>query len=49
MWGALTDNDSLLFRINGLARESGAETNFSDDDRLYLSPALTWQLNEQTS
>ena len=47
--GALTDNDSLLFRINGLARESGAETNFSDDDRLYLSPALTWQLNEQTS
>lgn len=45
----LTDNGTILFRINGLARESGTETNFSDDDRLYLSPALTWQPNEQTS
>jgi len=46
--GALNDDGSLLFRLNGLFRSSSGQTDFSRDDRNFLAPALTWKPSSRT-
>ncbi|WMS86743.1 TonB-dependent siderophore receptor [Pleionea litopenaei] len=43
---ALNDDASILFRINGLLRDSDTQTDFVSDDSYYLAPALTFFIGE---
>lgn len=45
----LTADGTVLFRINAMARDSGVQTDHSDDDRLFLAPALTWTPSADTT
>jgi iron complex outermembrane receptor protein len=47
--GKLNADGSLLFRINGLARDSRTQTDHSQDNRLFVAPALTWRPTGMTS
>lgn len=40
--GPLSGNESLLYRIVGLARSAGTQVDFVDDNRWYVAPSLTW-------
>lgn len=40
--GRLDAPGLALFRINGLARDSGTQVDFGKDDRLYLAPSVSW-------
>lgn len=46
--GALNADGSLLFRLNGLFRNSSGQTDFSRDDRNFIAPALTWKPSSRT-
>ncbi|MDP2561704.1 TonB-dependent siderophore receptor [Psychrobium sp. 1_MG-2023] len=45
---ALTDDQNVLFRINGLVRDSGTQTDHVDDDSMYISPSIFWAISDQT-
>jgi iron complex outermembrane receptor protein len=45
----LNEDGSLLFRLNGLARDSKTQTDYSRDDRLFIAPSLTWKPSAQTT
>lgn len=47
--GLARDDGSLLFRVNGLARDSRTQTDSSRDDRLFLAPSVTWRPSAATS
>jgi len=52
--GAITDDESALFRFTGLARRGDTEFDYLDgtkqqDDRIFLAPAFTWQPDNDTS
>jgi iron complex outermembrane receptor protein len=47
--GPLTEDGRWLYRLVALARESGTQVDFVDDDRLLLAPSLTWRPNASTS
>jgi iron complex outermembrane receptor protein len=52
--GAATEDESLLFRLTGVARSSHTEFDYNDgtpqrDRRLFIAPALTWNPDEDTS
>ncbi|WP_229726181.1 TonB-dependent siderophore receptor [Oxalicibacterium faecigallinarum] len=46
---SLNEDGSLLFRVNGLARDAKTQTDYSQDNRFYVAPALTWKPNAATS
>ncbi|XAH25533.1 TonB-dependent siderophore receptor [Xylophilus sp. GW821-FHT01B05] len=45
----LNDDGSLLFRLNGLVRDSKTQTDYSQDNRLFIAPALTWKPSARTT
>ncbi|BCA56626.1 TonB-dependent siderophore receptor [Nitrospira sp. KM1] len=47
--GKINDNDKLLFRVTGLFRESGTQIDNVPYDRIFIAPALTWQMASRTS
>jgi len=52
--GAITEDESLLFRLTGLGRTAHTEFDYNDgshqnNDRLYFAPALTWNPDHDTS
>ena len=47
--GSLNASDDLLFRLNGVFRNSGGQTDFGRDDRAFIAPALTWKPSSRTS
>ena len=52
--GALSDDQSLLYRVVGLARDADTQVDYADghelqDNRLYIAPSLTWSPDEDTS
>ena len=52
--GALDEQNQLLYRVVGLARESDTQIEYDDgheieDDRLYIAPSFTWTPSEDTS
>lgn len=47
--GKLTKDGEWLYRFVGLFRDSGTQVDFVPDDRIVLSPSLTWRPTQQTS
>lgn len=46
--GPLNDDDTLAGRVVAVARDSGMQTDRLPDDRLLLSPSLTWRPGDRT-
>ncbi len=46
--GAFDRAGIFQYRLLGLIRNSGTQTNFTPDDRRMLAPALTWRPSERT-
>ena len=46
--GAVSENDAFLYRLTGVARSSGTEFDYVDDDLTFIAPALTWKPDEDT-
>lgn len=46
--GTLNDAGTLAGRFVGLVRESGMQTDYIDDDRVYLAPSISWQGERST-
>jgi len=52
MWdlgGRLNEDDSLLWRFVGLARDADTEFDATTDNRIYLAPSLRWRPNADTT
>lgn len=47
--GSIRDDDSLLYRIVGLARDGDTQVDETKNSRYYLSPSLTWEAGANTS
>lgn len=47
--GAVNADKSLLFRLTGAAHTGDTQTDFVEDDRIFIAPALTWQPDADTS
>ncbi len=47
--GAATPDNTVLYRLTGLFRDSDTQINFSPDNRIYFAPAVTFQPTAQTS
>lgn len=45
---ALDANRDVKFRLTGLLRDSGTQIDLVDDDRIYIAPALSFQLGAGT-
>jgi len=45
---ALTDTNSVLARINVLYRDADDFVRFSGENRIYVAPALTWNISDST-
>lgn len=46
---ALDNEQDLLFRVNGMWRDSGTQTEYVDDNTQYIAPSLTWHASDATS
>lgn len=46
--GPISDDNTLLYRMVGVARESNTQFDNVPDDTLYLAPSLTWQPDADT-
>ncbi|KAG1254605.1 hypothetical protein G6F65_016973 [Rhizopus arrhizus] len=47
--GPMDQEGKWLYRITGVARNSGTQVDHSPDDRLYLAPSLTWRPTDRTN
>ncbi|CAM3480772.1 TonB-dependent siderophore receptor [Bordetella flabilis] len=47
--GAADPNQKVLYRLTGLFRDSGTQTNHADDDRIFIAPALTLRPSADTT
>ncbi|USR64457.1 TonB-dependent siderophore receptor [Providencia stuartii] len=45
--GAINDDETLLYRMNGLALSTDSQVNSSKQSRYLLAPSITWQPNEK--
>ena len=46
--GPVGERDDFAYRLTGLARDAGVQTDGLDNDRLFIAPALTWQPDDDT-
>ncbi|WP_417828955.1 TonB-dependent siderophore receptor [Thalassospira sp.] len=46
--GKLIEDGSVLYRLTGLVKDSGTQTDMVDDERIYIAPSLKWE-NDDTS
>ncbi len=47
--GPVKGRDDVLYRLVGLARNSGTQVDFVNDDRYFIAPSLTWKPSDRTS
>lgn len=47
--GPVTGSDSLSYRLVGLYRFAEGDIDFTENERYYVAPSLTWDLSEDTS
>jgi iron complex outermembrane receptor protein len=47
--GPIDKNGEFLYRIVGLARDSDTQTDFMQDNKLFIAPSFTWRPNNDTS
>lgn len=43
------EESDFSYRLTGLFRESDSQVNFTENDRIFIAPALTWSPNADTS
>ncbi|MCD5977296.1 TonB-dependent siderophore receptor [Pseudomonas quasicaspiana] len=46
--GKLDEEGRFSYRLTGLWRDSGTQFDEIDDDKQYIAPALTWQMDDDT-
>jgi iron complex outermembrane receptor protein len=46
--GPLGEGSHFAYRLTGLARKAGAQTDSLDNDRYFIAPAVTWQPTDDT-
>ncbi|EAR61856.1 TonB-dependent siderophore receptor [Neptuniibacter caesariensis] len=46
--GAVDDEGKVLVRFVGLARDSGTQVDYADDDELLFMPSVTWRITDKT-
>lgn len=46
--GGVVGSD-VAYRLTGLVRDAGTQTDFLQDNRIYFAPAVTWKPNNDTS
>ncbi|KFE50169.1 TonB-dependent siderophore receptor [Pseudomonas syringae] len=46
--GRLDDEGRFSYRLTGLVRDSGTQFDEIDDDKQFIAPALTWQMDDDT-
>lgn len=46
--GPLDEDETLLYRVVALSRDSGTEVDYVDDDAVVFMPSITWQPTEDT-
>ncbi len=46
--GRLADSETFSYRLTGLFRESGTQIDHVSNDRVYIAPAFTWRINDNT-
>lgn len=46
--GAISDGSDFAYRLTGLVRTAGEQTDELDNDRYFVAPAFTWQPDEDT-
>ncbi|MGH7005884.1 MAG: TonB-dependent receptor plug domain-containing protein, partial [Alphaproteobacteria bacterium] len=46
--GPVNEDNTLLYRLTGVARDARNEIDAIKDDRLFIAPALTWQPDDDT-
>lgn len=47
--GALSPDDSVLYRLVIVGRKANQNVDFSKDNRLTVAPSLTWKMSNQTN
>lgn len=47
--GPIDKNGEFLYRLVGLARQSDTQTDFVQDNKLFIAPSLTWRPTTDTS
>lgn len=47
--GAFDDDATLLYRVVGLVRDSETQTDYVDDNSVFISPSLTWHASDATA
>ncbi len=47
--GPIGDDDLWTYRFTGLYRDGGTPIDYTENDRIYLAPALTWRPDDTTS
>ncbi len=47
--GPMTPGSTVAYRLTGLVREGGTQTNYVDDNRYFFAPAITWKPADDTS
>lgn len=47
--GPIDEAGIWTYRFTGLYRDGSTQTDFTQNNRIYVAPALTWQPDEQTS
>ncbi|WP_043366885.1 TonB-dependent siderophore receptor [Cupriavidus sp. WS] len=47
--GPIDQDGKLLYRVTALARDSGTQTPHVDDNRLFISPQITWRPTDATN
>lgn len=46
--GAITDDDSLLYRVNFSYENAGSFRDFVKKDDVFIAPSFTWNISDQT-
>lgn len=47
--GVIPNHEEFAYRLTGLAKNAGAQTDNLDNDRYFIAPAFTWKPDEDTS
>ncbi len=47
--GRIYDSDKFSFRLTGLFRDSGTQTDHVPNDRIFVAPSIRWQITSRTS
>jgi iron complex outermembrane receptor protein len=46
--GPVAESDQFAYRLTGMVRKAGTQTDYLDNDRYFIAPAFTWKPDEDT-